>query len=47
MKVKQILSDFVNLIYPRPEGEEWKWGEIIFVLAMIGFLIVVFVVVSR
>jgi len=39
--MKQILSDFVNLIYPRPEGEAWKWGEIILVWGMIGLLIVV------
>jgi hypothetical protein len=45
--MKQILSDFVNLIYPRPEGEEWKWGEIILVLGMIGFLIFVTVLASR
>ena len=37
MKVKELLSDFVNLIYPKPEGEAWKWGEIIFVLGIIGF----------
>lgn len=37
--MKQILSDFVNLFYPKPEGETWKWGEIILVLGMIAFLI--------
>jgi hypothetical protein len=36
--MKQLLSDFVNLIYPKPEGETWTWGEIIFVLGILGFV---------
>jgi len=36
--MKQILSDFLNLFYPRPEGEAWEWVEILFVLGMIVLL---------
>ena len=36
--MKKILSYFVNLIYPRPEGETYTWGEIILVLGMLVFL---------
>ena len=36
--MKKLLSDFVNLIYPKPEGETYTWGEIILVLGMLVFL---------
>jgi hypothetical protein len=36
--MKQLLSNFVNLIYPKPEGETWTWLEIIFVLGILGFV---------
>ncbi len=36
--MKKILSDFINLIYPKPEGETYTWGEIILVLGMLVFL---------
>ena len=39
--MKKILSDFVNLIYPRPEGKLYTWGEIILVLGMLAFLSIV------
>ncbi len=42
--MKQILSDFVNLIYPKPKGEIWKWGEIVFVLGLIGLIILIYIV---
>jgi hypothetical protein len=45
--MKRILSAFVNLLYPRPEGEEWKWGEIILVLGMIGFLVFIYIKTMR
>lgn len=45
--MKRILSAFVNLLYPRPEGEDWKWGEIIFVLVMIGFLVFISLITMR
>ncbi len=47
MKVKELLSDFVYLIYPKPEGEEWKWGEIIAVIGMIVLLIIVIVMTTN
>ena len=37
--MKQILSDFLNLIFPRPEGVQWKWVEIVLVLGILVFLI--------
>jgi len=36
--MKQLLSDFINLIYPQPEGETRKWGEIILALRVIGLV---------
>jgi hypothetical protein len=42
--MKKILSDFVNLIYPKPEGESWTWGEIVIILGVLGF--VTFMVVT-
>lgn len=32
--MKKILSDFLNLIFPKPEGETWKWVEIIMILGI-------------
>jgi hypothetical protein len=36
--MKKLLSDFVNLFYPKQEGETWTWGEIFFVLGILGFV---------
>jgi hypothetical protein len=42
--MKNILSDFINLIYPRPEGETYTWGEILLVLGMLVLLSLVAIV---
>lgn len=39
--MKSILSAFCNLIFPKPEGQQWKWAEIALVMGVLVFIVVV------
>jgi hypothetical protein len=37
--MKRLLSDFVCLLFPRDDDEDYSWGTIIGVLMTIGVLV--------
>ena len=42
--MKQLLSDFCNMLYPKPDNAAWKWDEISWVLVICAVVVSLLVV---
>lgn len=44
--IKRIFSDFINLIFPKRDNSQYNWGEIIFALTILIFVIIMLILSS-